>query len=328
MRERTETADGVRVHLLANINLLSEVSLARDLKVEGIGLYRTEFPFFVRTALPSEEEQFSVYRRLVQMLPGRQITFRTLDVGGEKHLPYLDAAPETNPELGLRAIRFSFQHPDLFGAQLRAILRAARENGPLRILFPMIASLDDFVRARQAVDQAMVELARQGLAPAERPPLGVMVEVPALLEVMTEMARMADFLAIGTNDLIQYLLGVDRSNERVAAYYRPGHPSVLRALARVVAAAREAGIEASVCGEMGHDPLFVPFFIGIGLRRFSVDPQFLPPLQVQIGRLDAALARRYADELLAAASVAEVQTVLHGWDFGRSSIPVPPENAA
>ena len=317
MGDRTETADGTRIHLLANINLLSEVALARDLRAEGIGLYRTEFPFLVRTALPSEEEQYSVYRRLMDDLPDRPITFRTLDVGGEKHLPYLDAAPEANPELGLRAIRFSFQHPEVFAQQLRAILRVAEDRAHLRIMFPMIASLDEFAQARQAVDDALADLARQGLGPARRPALGVMVELPALMEVIGEMAQAADFFSIGTNDFIQYLLAVDRGNEKVAPYYRAGHPSVLRALGRVVAAADGAGIEVSVCGEMGHDPAFVPFFIGIGLRRFSVDPQFLPPMQALIGRLRTADAQRYAAELLAAPSVSDVQAVLHRWDFAR-----------
>ena len=315
MRERTETADGVRVHLLANINLLSEVSLAQDLKAEGIGLYRTEFPFLVRTAFPSEEEQYNVYRRIVEALPSGEVTFRTLDVGGEKHLPYLDAAPEANPELGLRAIRFSFHHPDVFSQQLRAILRAARKTDRVRILFPMISSLDDFTQARRMVDAAMIELADQDLAPAKRPLLGVMVETPAMVEIIAEMAAAADFFSIGTNDFIQYLLGVDRNNERVAAYYRPGHPSVLRALQRVVAAARAAEIDVTVCGEMGHDPAFAPFLLGIGLRRFSVDPRYLPILQGLFAGLVLADAQRYAAQLLASPSVAAAQTVVDAWHF-------------
>jgi phosphotransferase system enzyme I (PtsP) len=307
---QTKTRDGESVKLLANINLLSEIKLAKDLNVQGIGLYRTEFPFLVRSNLPSEEEQYLVYKRLCDEMGDREITIRTLDIGGEKLLPYLEGTKEANPELGLRSIRFSLHYREIFLQQLRAILRAGAGTGKLKIVFPMISAIDEFRQARHAVEEAMVDLARKKLRFHPSPALGAMIELPAVLDIIHELAKEADFFSIGTNDLIQYLLAVDRTNEKVAAYYQPYHPSVLRSLHRIIQAAVTAEIEVTVCGEMGHEPEFIPFFIGAGLRTFSVDPHFLRSVQENIVNLSSSQASEYARKLLAEPTLEGIQALL------------------
>ncbi|MBW2602751.1 MAG: phosphoenolpyruvate--protein phosphotransferase [Deltaproteobacteria bacterium] len=307
---QTRTRDGESVKLLANINLLSEIKLAKDLKVGGIGLYRTEFPFLVRSHLPSEEEQYLVYKRLCDEMGDREVTIRTLDIGGEKLLPYLEGTKGANPELGLRSIRFSLHHRNVFLQQLRAILRAGSGSGKLKIVFPMISAIDEFRQACYAVEEAMVDLTRKKLPFHPAPELGAMIELPAVLDIIHELAKEADFFSIGTNDLIQYMLAVDRTNEKVAAYYQPCHPSVLRSLHRIIQAAVKAEIEVAVCGEMGHEPEFIPFFIGAGLRTFSVDPHFLRSVQEKIMNLSVSEATAYTRTLLAEPTLEGIRAFL------------------
>jgi len=299
----TYTRDGVRVRLLANINLLSDLSLARDLKAEGIGLYRTEFPFLIRSASPSEEEQFQVYKRLFDEMPGSDVTIRVLDIGGDKLLAHSDATAEANPELGLRAMRFLFRHHDIFYQQLRAILRASIEAKCPRIMFPMISSLDDYQKARQAVYNCMADLERDNLAYHQKPLIGVLIELPCVVEIIDALAAEADFLSIGTNDFIQYMLAADRTNENVAEYYQPYHPAVLRSLAKIVSSARYRNKEISVCGELAHDQRYIPFLLGIGIRALSVYPKSLPSVQKTICNLKLSDAKFYADQLLAENSI-------------------------
>lgn len=310
MLSETLTRDGARIHLRANINLLSEVATARKLKAEGIGLYRTEFPFLVRSSFPAEEEQYEIYRHLCHDMAGQMITFRTLDIGGDKVPAYWKIAAEPNPQLGLRSIRFSLRHPEQFRQQLRAILRAGAGASPLCIMFPMLSSLDEFTRARRIVAESLTELAGEGLAHHPAPLLGAMIEVPAMVEIIDELAREADFLSIGTNDFIQYLLGVDRLNDQVAYAYRPEHPSVLRALKRIADAARRAGKETCVCGEMAFDRDLLPFLLGIGIDALSVDPRHLPALQRRINAVALDKAEFYAARLLAEASLEGVHSVI------------------
>ncbi len=299
----TATRDGTRIWLRANINLVGEVQAARRLGAEGVGLYRTEFPFLIRKAFPSEEEQYPVYRRLVEDAVSGPVTFRTLDVGGEKALARYDLDREPNPELGLRSIRFSFRHEDLFRAQVRAILRAGVGLDDLRIMFPMISSVDELRKARRSVEGVVREL-REGGTPCHRHPgIGAMVEVPAAVEVIDELAAEADFLSIGTNDLVQYLLAADRSNESVAEYYCPHHPAVLRALARVAGAALRAGTEVSVCGEMAHEERYLKFLLGVGIRVLSADPHSLPSLRRAVGKISLVEASAHAAALLAEGTV-------------------------
>jgi phosphotransferase system enzyme I (PtsP) len=304
MRAATRTRDGKRITLMANINLLGELALAKDLKAEGVGLYRSEFPFIVRSDFPSEEEQRHVYERLFQAMGGKAVYVRTLDVGGDKILPYLNIPKEENPALGLRSIRFSLHYRHIFDQQIRAILRAGSTHEHLGIIFPMISSIEEFETARQAVYESLFALEKEGLDHHRRPRIGVMVETPALVPIMEELARRVDFFSIGTNDFIQYLLAVDRTNKNVAAYYQPFHPAVLRSLAEVVRQARQHRKSVCVCGEVAHQPDFIPFLIGIGVRQLSVDPQFLPDVQKQIGTIDVAQAQAKAQLLLSKSTLA------------------------
>jgi phosphotransferase system enzyme I (PtsP) len=260
----------------------------------------------VRSAFPTEEEQRVVYSRLFEAMPGRPVFIRTLDVGGDKVLPYLNSPKEENPELGLRSIRFSLQNRDIFDQQLRAILRAGAHSSQLGIMFPMISSLEEFRQARQAVAEAQAALKKEGLDHHPGPMVGAMVETPSLVPLMDDLAREADFFSVGTNDFIQYLLAVDRTNENVAAYYQPYHPAVLRSLAHIVATAHQHGKPISVCGEVAHQTDFIPFLLGIGVKRLSVDPQFLPLIQNEIRKIPMERARAHARQLLSAATVSEM----------------------
>jgi phosphotransferase system enzyme I (PtsP) len=304
------TTDGTSVDLLANINLLGELPLAREMGAAGIGLYRTEFPFLIRPTFPSETEQYLVYRQVVEHMGDKPVVFRTLDIGGEKTLAYSDSGKEPNPELGLRSIRFTLAYRDVFDQQLRAILRAAADRQSLGIMFPLIASVDDFLLARQVVHDCLSSLRAEGLEHHDHPAIGMMVELPAVVESMAEFAAEADFFAIGTNDFVQYMLGVDRSNKRVADYYRPEHPSVLRSLERVVSVAGDHRKPISVCGEMGHDAAMIPFLLGIGIRRLSIDPQFMPAVHQRIAGLSIDRCRDHARSLTTAGSIGGVQKIL------------------
>ncbi|MGD9212600.1 MAG: phosphoenolpyruvate--protein phosphotransferase [Desulfobacteraceae bacterium] len=313
MQSETRTKCGHQIHLMANINLLSELTLANELKADGVGLYRTEFPFLIRSAFPSEEEQYLVYHRLCQEMKGRPINIRTLDIGGDKVLPYLNAPAEANPELGLRSLRFSLRYPDIFEQQLRAILRAGVDVVRLNIMFPMVSSLDEFRQAKGMLQSVMDKLLREQHPCNTEARIGMMIELPSLLEIIDHLAREADFFAVGTNDFIQYMLAVDRTNEKVATYYQTGHPAVLRGLHRVAKAALNADIPISVCGEMGHEPDWIPFLIGIGIKTLSVDPQFLPLVQKTIATFSLEQAQAYAASLLKEATLDKVQEKVMQW---------------
>ncbi len=303
MREETHTRDGTRVHLLANINLLADIEVAHSYKAEGVGLYRTEFPFLIRNDLPSEEEQVRVYRRLVEGMTGREITFRTLDVGGDKTLSYFDYGAEPNPFLGLRSIRFSLRHREIFLAQVRAILRAAHD-AEIRIMFPMISSPDELDSAAAAVAECRAALAQEGIPACSHVRIGMMLEVPSVLELIDELATQAEFFSIGTNDFIQFMLAVDRTNANVADMYLPHHPAVLRGLARAVSGILRNQREVTVCGDMAHDPRCVRFLLGIGVRRFSLAARYLPRIQECLGTVDLAEAQDFAQRLLRESTVA------------------------
>ncbi|MHC4728140.1 MAG: phosphoenolpyruvate--protein phosphotransferase [Planctomycetota bacterium] len=247
----TTTRDGTRVQLLANINLLADLKVASELHCEGVGLYRTEFPFMIRNNFPNEAEQFAIYRELVKLMKGKPITFRTLDMGGDKTLSYCHDIKEQNPALGLRSIRFSLQNKAVFAKQIRAILRAGAGED-LRIMFPMISSIDEFCQAREVVSECIEKLVQRNKEHNPKPKLGIMVELPCIVDLIDDFAKEADFFSIGTNDFIQFMLGVDRTNENVAGAYLPHHPSVLRAMKKVVHSANQNGKEISVCGDMAH----------------------------------------------------------------------------
>ncbi|MBD3317700.1 MAG: phosphoenolpyruvate--protein phosphotransferase, partial [Chitinivibrionales bacterium] len=266
------TKDGTGVTLLANVNLLSDLKGIAQLPCHGIGLYRSEFPFLIRSDFPSEEEQYAVYRKLIERAPPNgELTFRTLDIGGDKVLSYYENLRENNPFLGMRSIRFTLENTEIFRRQARAILRAAVDI-ELRIMFPMISSIDELRHARALVDECREELKAVGVKHNTSPSIGIMVELPSVLETIEAFAREADFFSIGTNDFVQYMLAVDRTNERVASLYLAHHPAVLRGIHRTLTAARAADIPLSICGEMAHESRYLPLLLGMGVRRFSVDP--------------------------------------------------------
>ncbi|HYA02088.1 MAG TPA: phosphoenolpyruvate--protein phosphotransferase [Syntrophobacteria bacterium] len=305
----TLTGDGTRIRLLANINLLADLKAAREIQAEGIGLYRTELPFIVRSTFPSEEEQYAVYRRLVEGMPGRPLTFRTLDLGGDKVPSYWYHAAEHNPFLGLRSIRFCLQNRAVFADQLRAILRAGA-NAEVNIMFPMVSSIEEFLEARAALFACRDELREQGVPHHQDPRVGLMIEIPSVVDLIEDFAREADFFSIGTNDLIQYTLAVDRTNEKVANLYVPHHPAVLRTMKRVVDAAQRKGTEVSVCGEMASDEKYLPFFLGIGVRTLSLDPIYIPRVQKAIASIHLEDAARVAHEALGESRVEAIARIL------------------
>lgn len=309
VREATQTRCGAKVRLMANINMLSELVVANRLKAEGVGLYRSEFPFIVRNDFPSEEEQYRVYLRLIEGMAGKPVVFRTLDIGGDKMLSYFPSVNEANPFLGLRAIRFSLRYKHIFTQQLRALLRAGHKTD-LHIMFPLVSSVDDFLEARAIVAECAAELAAEKIPHNAKPKLGAMVELPSAVEIAEELAQEADFLSIGGNDLVQYILAVDRTNEHISDLYLSYHPAVLRSLKRVVSAAEKMGRPLSFCGEMAADPKILPFLLGIGVRTFSVEARQIPRMQKTIADLDLSATRRKADQLLRLGRVSDVAKAL------------------
>lgn len=309
VKTETHTKDGVRIKLLANVNLVSDLKNALLLKAEGVGLYRSEFPFLIRDDFPMEEEQFRIYRKLARDMEGREVTFRTLDIGGDKMLSYYSHVDEANPFLGLRAIRFSFRNRDIFGQQIRAMLRAAQE-GNVRIMFPMIASVDEFLDAKEFVKECMQDLDEDGLEYNKNVELGVMIELPSAVEVVEELAELTDFMSIGTNDLIQYTLGVDRTNEQVAEYYIPHHPAVLRAIYRVVQAGLKYDCDVSLCGDMSMKRSLLPFLLGCGLRKLSLSVHSIPKVQAALESINMTEAEKVTKDLLSLSQIRQVKSYL------------------
>jgi len=295
--EETHTLDKTRIKLLSNINLLSGLKTARELKSEGIGLYRTEFPFIVRSDFPSEEEQLVIYKKLIEGMPHKEITFRTLDIGGDKVLSYYNHEKEENPFLGMRSIRFSLRHKEIFAAQIRAILRAGHD-ADIKIMFPMISSLDEFLEAKAIVHECRDALNKERIPYNAAVPIGIMVELPSVLEIIEDLTAEADFLCIGTNDFIQYMLAVDRTNEKVADMYLAHHPAVLRSLKKIVDAGKKFKKDVTICGDMAHETKYLPYLLGIGIRRISLDTRYLPKIKLAITKTDLPQAEKLTKELL------------------------------
>lgn len=290
------TKDGTRVELLANIELPEEVESAVRYGAEGIGLYRTEFLYSKEGEAPTELEQFKAYAHALRTLSGRPLVIRTLDVGGDKVVG--DAQPrEPNPILGCRSLRFSFQHPALLQTQLRAILRASA-FGDVRVLFPMVSGLQEVERVRDILRGVMDELEREAIPFNREVPLGIMIEVPSAAIIADRLAREVEFFSIGTNDLVQYILAVDRVNERVAPLYKPTHPAVLRLLKHVIQSGTEAGIRVNLCGEMSGDPVFTMLLLGLGLRSMSASPFAIPELKKVIRSVTMEEVRQVTEKAL------------------------------
>lgn len=274
------TLDGVRIHLEANIELPEEAKEAFEAGADGIGLFRSEFLFMGRQSLPDEEEQFEAYRTVLETMKGKPVTIRTLDIGADKVLDG-DQTVATNPALGLRAVRYCLAHPELFQTQLRALLRAS-VYGTLRILVPMISTTAEVLAVRRAIAQAEQTLADQGIAHHKNIQLGAMVEVPAMAIAIEPFANCVDFLSIGTNDLIQYVMAIDRGDSDVAELYDPLHPAVLRLIAFTINAGERFNIPVSVCGEMAGDSRLSRLLLGLGLTRFSMHPAQLLDVKGEI----------------------------------------------
>jgi phosphotransferase system enzyme I (PtsI) len=273
-----ETKDGYRVQVLSNIELFEEVAAVIDNGGEGVGLYRTEYSFLNRTTLPSEDELFEEYFDMASILAPRRLTIRTLDIGADKMMSHFGSLEEANPALGLRAIRFCMRHPQLFKTQVRAILRASAA-GNVSIMFPLISGLKELRHARAVVEECKRELAAEGKAFDPELRTGIMVELPGAVMIAELLAEESDFFSIGTNDLIQYSLGIDRTNRHVSYLYQPLHPSVVRAIKHVVDAGHKAGIEVSLCGEMAADPFCVPILMGMQVDCLSLGPQATPGIK-------------------------------------------------
>ena len=303
-----QTTDGERVTILANVDLPEEAELAARSGAEGVGLMRTEFLVVGRTAMPEEDEQYRAYSRVIQAFEGQPVVLRTFDVGGDK-LPVGGFPAEPNPFLGWRAIRMCLDEPGIFKVQLRALLRAAL-HGDVRILLPLVVTVDEVRQTRALLAECSVELAARGVAHRADLPLGVMIETPAAAITADVLAGEVEFFSIGTNDLVQYTLAVDRGNVNLAARFTPLHPAVLRLIRNTVQVARERGVTIGVCGEMASEPLMAFALIGLGLRQLSVSPRAVPLVKRLVRGVSAGIAAEAAEAALAAPTAAAAEAAL------------------
>jgi phosphotransferase system enzyme I (PtsI) len=299
------TQDDVTVRVAGNIEFAEEVPSLLSHGGEAVGLYRTEFLFLGRNDLPSEEEHFQNYKRILEALAPRPVTIRTFDLGGDK-LPTGMRVPAENPALGLRAIRYCLRQPDMFRSQLRALLRAA-PYGNLKIMFPMISGVAELRTARRALEEVRAGLEREGVAVRRDIPVGIMIELPSAAMIADRLARECDFFSIGTNDLIQYTIGIDRQNKDVAYLYKPLHLAVLRMLDIICTAARSAGIPVSMCGEMAGEPVNALVLVGLGVSELSMNGPSIPLVKRVIRAAKASDGRSLVARLLALTTADDIE---------------------
>lgn len=304
-----ETPDGHAFGIHVNVESIRDLDTFDVSHVDGVGLLRTEFLYLERNSFPSEEEQYRMYRRVVERMNGRPVVLRLLDIGGDKPLPYFQAPVETNPALGWRGIRITLQWRDFLRVQLRAMLRASAV-GDTRILLPMVTSVEEVLEIHELFDTLRAELVEQGYEIAEHVPVGAMIEVPSTLLTLTDLCKEVDFVSVGTNDLVQYLLAVDRDNSRVASLYDPQHPAVVRALQKIATRAAEANCPASVCGDISGDPAAAVLLTGMGYTSVSVAPQFVPEVKHAVRRTSMKAARALVEDVLAQSSAEGVRARL------------------
>ena len=304
--EPAVTIDGHQVEIVANVGNPDDSRLALERGAEGIGLLRTEFLYLERSSSPNEEEQLEAYNAILDVMQDRPVVVRTLDVGGDKELPYLDLGEEANPFLGWRAIRMCLDEPDFFKIQLRALLRASPGHD-LRIMFPMIATLDEVRAAKALLEEAREELVQKNQPVADEVQVGIMVEIPAVATLADLFAREVDFFSIGTNDLTQYTMAAERTNERVAHLGDAAHPAVLRQIRAVIEAAHAEGIWVGLCGELAGDPDAIPLLLGLGLDEFSMSPISIPRAKQIIRRWSLETARRIVEPALKLDSASSVR---------------------
>ena len=304
-----ETPDGHRISITANIEFLEEVTAAKDYGSEGIGLYRTEFLYLRGKGFPDEEEIFEDYREVVEIMRPAPVSIRTLDLGGDKFASDIAISEESNPALGLRAIRFCLREPEIFKTQLRAILRASA-FGRIKLMFPMISGLQELLDSRAILDQVRKDLDREGVLYDADMEVGIMMEIPSAVTMAEVLAHYVDFFSIGTNDLIQYALAIDRVNEHVAYMYQPFHPAILRMIRQVVEGAKNAGIEVFLCGEMAGDPLCISILLGIGLDGLSMNARAIPLIKKMVRSIPMEQARADLEEIMRLNTANEVRAYL------------------
>ncbi|BAS46450.1 phosphoenolpyruvate-protein phosphatase [Staphylococcus schleiferi] len=303
--EPSKTKDGQHVELAANIGTPNDLPGVKDNGAEGIGLYRTEFLYMGRDTMPSEDEQFEAYKKVLQEMNGKRVVVRTLDIGGDKELPYLNLPKEMNPFLGYRAIRLCLDQPEIFRPQLRALLRAST-YGKLNIMFPMVATIKEFRDAKALLLEEKENLKQEGVEVSDDIELGIMVEIPSTAALADVFAKEVDFFSIGTNDLIQYTMAADRMSERVSYLYQPYNPSILRLVKQVIEASHKEGKWTGMCGEMAGDETAIPLLIGLGLDEFSMSATSILKARRQIKNLSQTEMTQLADRAINCATVDEV----------------------
>jgi len=303
------TRDGHRIQMLANIGLLSDIEIARRNGAEGVGLYRTEFPYMARSSFPNRNDQYQLYRKVVEGFSGSSVTIRTLDIGGDKSLPYFQHPKEDNPFMGWRSVRVSLDNRAVFQTQIEAILMAGA-HGKVRLLFPMISNLEEIRSCQQLVADAMTRLQEEKIDFASDIPIGAMIEVPAAVRLAAHLAKEVDFFALGTNDLIQYMLAADRSNPLVQNYYDPLHPAVLSALASMIEVTQKTGIDLCLCGEMATDQRYLFVLLGLGIEKFSLSAPYIPRLKDFLSKVDLNYAREVSAEILQMGSSRQIRKFL------------------
>ena len=303
--EPTVTSEGEHVELVANIGTPEDVEGVLNNGGEGVGLYRTEFLYMGKNQLPTEEEQYDAYSSVLKQMGDKPVVVRTLDIGGDKELDYLELPDEMNPFLGYRAIRLCLERDDIFRVQLRALLRAS-VHGNLKIMFPMIATLDEFRQAKAILDEEREKLSNEGQDVSDDIEVGMMVEIPATAVIARQFAKEVDFFSIGTNDLIQYTMAADRMNERVSYLYQPYNPAILNLVNNVIEAAHAEGKWAGMCGEMAGDEIAIPILLGLGLDEFSMSSTSILPARTQIRDLSKKELASYKEEILSMGTAEEV----------------------
>ena len=307
--KKTVTADGKQLAVYANIGKPDDVPAVLQNDGEGVGLFRTEFLFMDRAALPSEEEQFAAYRAVATQMQGKEVIIRTLDVGGDKDIPYLHMEKEENPFLGHRAVRYCLDNPEIYKVQLRALLRASA-YGNIKIMLPLVTTVSEVRRVRELLESIKAELRRENIKFRDNIPVGVMIETPAAAMTADLLAKEADFFSIGTNDLTQYTMAVDRGNSKVSALYSHYNPAVLRLIKQTAEAANRAGIPVGMCGEAAGDKAFIPLLIAFGLHEFSVTPAAVLPTRKTVSLWSKTDADALAERILTLDSAEEVAAAL------------------
>jgi phosphotransferase system enzyme I (PtsI) len=307
-----ETRDGVRVHLQANIEMVEEISSVKMHGGEGIGLFRTEILYLNRKDIPTEEEHFQTYRKLAEGIFPATATIRTLDIGGDKFLPNYSSGNEMNPAMGLRAIRFSLKEADIFKVQLKGILKASA-YGKLRILFPMISGVEEIRQTKAILEEVRKGLVKERIAFDRGIKVGAMIEIPSASDISDILAKEVDFFSIGTNDLIQYTLAIDRINEHVSYLYQPLHPAILRIIREIVQSAHQAKIPVAICGEMAAEPLYAIVLLGLGLDEFSMNPISIPKVKKVLRMSRFEETRTLVEKLFQFSTASEIESYVRRW---------------